>query len=288
MKLKLEIQRFNSTNQTTHYELSQYTANDKPTYLIDYNGDMSKIDTAIYGADARSTVNATSIGDLTTLDTTAKSDLVSAVNEIKSATDTNTSNISTNTSNISTLGSNQGTMANLTTTDKTSLVGAINEVNAVNQTQGTQIAENTSNIEKFNLIHFDTFDNTNIQHTSNISSITGNITVASNDDGSIFKIYSSSFITSSSDFNSASVYFDTRLRPESNITINGAGIRIYQDSNYSYIWFDSCDLNISTTGRVTLNVTKSFPSEARQVIVFTPCLYFGKNFGDTPTPTPNN
>ena len=82
MKLKLEIQRFNSTNQTTHYDLSQYTANYKPTYLIDYNGDMAKIDTAIYGADARSLVNESAIGDLTELDTTAKNNLVSAVNEI--------------------------------------------------------------------------------------------------------------------------------------------------------------------------------------------------------------
>lgn len=39
-----------STNKTAHYSLSQYLANDKPTYLSDYNGDMSKIDAAIYAA----------------------------------------------------------------------------------------------------------------------------------------------------------------------------------------------------------------------------------------------
>lgn len=39
-----------STNKTAHYSLSQYVANDKPTYLSDYNGDMAKIDAAIYAA----------------------------------------------------------------------------------------------------------------------------------------------------------------------------------------------------------------------------------------------
>ena len=36
-----------STNKTTYYNLSQYIGTDKPTYLQDYNGDMSKIDQAI-------------------------------------------------------------------------------------------------------------------------------------------------------------------------------------------------------------------------------------------------
>ena len=37
-----------STNKTTYYNLSQYIGTDKPTYLQDYNGDMSKIDKAIH------------------------------------------------------------------------------------------------------------------------------------------------------------------------------------------------------------------------------------------------
>lgn len=38
-----------STNKTTYYELSQYIGTDKPTYLGDYNSDMSKIDAGITG-----------------------------------------------------------------------------------------------------------------------------------------------------------------------------------------------------------------------------------------------
>lgn len=36
-----------STRKTTNYDLSQFDANDVPGWLTDYNGDMSKIDTAI-------------------------------------------------------------------------------------------------------------------------------------------------------------------------------------------------------------------------------------------------
>lgn len=39
-----------ATNHTEHYELSQYTEGDRPTYTGDYNGDMSKIDAAIHAA----------------------------------------------------------------------------------------------------------------------------------------------------------------------------------------------------------------------------------------------
>lgn len=52
-----------STNKTAHYSLSQYVANDKPTYLSDYNGDMVKIDAAIYAAkSAADTAETTASG----------------------------------------------------------------------------------------------------------------------------------------------------------------------------------------------------------------------------------
>lgn len=39
-----------ATNHTEHYGLSQYVEDDHPTYTGDYNGDMSKIDAAVYAA----------------------------------------------------------------------------------------------------------------------------------------------------------------------------------------------------------------------------------------------
>lgn len=37
-----------ATNHTANYNLSQFEATDRPTWMGDYNGDMSKIDAAIH------------------------------------------------------------------------------------------------------------------------------------------------------------------------------------------------------------------------------------------------
>lgn len=52
-----------ATNHTEHYGLSQYVDGDRPTYTGDYNGDMSKIDAAIYAA--------SQAGGMTTVEHTA-------------------------------------------------------------------------------------------------------------------------------------------------------------------------------------------------------------------------
>ena len=127
-----------STNSTTHYELSQYIGTDKPTYLVDYNQDMGKIDAGIYAAKSEADTNSSAIGTLSNLTTTAKSNLVTAINEV----DSETAGIGTLSSLTTTAKTDLvsainevdldvagiGTLANLTTTDKTNLVSAVNEV----------------------------------------------------------------------------------------------------------------------------------------------------------------
>lgn len=51
-----------STNKTTYYDLSQYIGTDKPTYLGDYNSDMSKIDAGIHDADDKATTASQNAG----------------------------------------------------------------------------------------------------------------------------------------------------------------------------------------------------------------------------------
>ena len=48
-----------ASHHTGHYGLSQYVEDDHPTYTGDYNGDMSKIDAAIYASSSGSFRNAT-------------------------------------------------------------------------------------------------------------------------------------------------------------------------------------------------------------------------------------
>lgn len=116
-----------STNKTTNYELSQFLGSDKPAWLVDYNGDMQKIDTQMKAnaeaaaaaqtkantADGKADANATAIQ---TLD-----------GEINGASGL--------ASDVATLAGGLNTVTSLigngepTTTDKT-LIGAINELDA--------------------------------------------------------------------------------------------------------------------------------------------------------------
>lgn len=64
-----------ATNHTEHYELSQYTDEDHPTYTGDYNGDMAKIDAAIYAASQSGGLAAVAHDDTLTGDGTKNTPL---------------------------------------------------------------------------------------------------------------------------------------------------------------------------------------------------------------------
>ena len=84
-----------STNKTSNYELSQFLGTDKPAWLSDYNTDMSKIDAQMKlnadsatSAGSGATTANTNIGTLANLTTTAKTNLVVAINEVDGNADT--------------------------------------------------------------------------------------------------------------------------------------------------------------------------------------------------------
>ena len=284
-KLKLNIQYFASTNSTTHYNLSQYIATDKPTYLIDYNQDMSKIDTAIYNAMSKATVNEANIGTMTDLTTTAKTSLVNAINEINTQLGANTTNIGTNTSNIATLGTNMGDLVNLMTVAKNNLVSAINELKGVNDTQNSNIQEVQSEFEKFNLSVFKKYDDSESDFNSNVDIVDVTvgrciINIARNSAGSIFKIYGRLRFTA----NSVDGYIrlkNTGINPDSAFTIYAGIITQNTDSN----WNEPSNVNVETLyvnadGSIDLKVVA--PTGTNRVFILSPCLYFAKNFGDIP------
>lgn len=263
-----------STNQTTHYDLSQYVASDKPTYLVDYNGDMSKIDAGIYGAKSLADTNEASIGTLSNLDTTVKSDLVSAINEVNTQVGTNTGNISTNTQNISANTSAIGVLANLSTTTKTDLVSATNEVNSkANDLQ--------SEIEKFNLVNFKSYNLTQttseiVKSNSNIA-YEGTIYVATNSDGSIFKVYGFKRTETSGTETGTITLKNTGISPTEAFTINSAGIQLVLSDDTSY----PQDISVASNGDISI---KDSQWGGIRRAHFLPCLYFAKSFGDQPTP----
>lgn len=286
-----------STNKTTHYNLSQYIGSDKPTYLVDYNTDMSNIDTGIYSAKSESEVNTSAIGTLASLDTTAKTDLVSAVNEVNTKANDigNLSNLTTeaNTNLVSAINEvdahtdsnnqNIGTMVNLETTVKTSLVGAINEVN----TKATNNATNISTLDtqfigfenKFNLT-------TGKQYTTDGSDITKTGTVTKvilnlqrNSDGTIFKLYGVVDMTGPSTI----TLTNTGLKaPSQDINID-TGVCM-ANANIGYVGSIAPNTSGFTikagTGNIEISLGSAWGSNT--IMSFPSALYFNDNFGDTP------
>lgn len=113
-----------ATNHTTNYELPIFVGTDKPAWLVDWNGAMTAIDTAIHTAEGKADQAGTDIGGIESSISTINSTLTSinsAVSQLRIDTNANTGSINTITSLI---GNGEPT-----TTDKT-IIGAINEINA--------------------------------------------------------------------------------------------------------------------------------------------------------------
>lgn len=265
-KIKLNIQMFSSTNKTANLELSQYTANDKPTYLVDYNSDMNKIDTGVHNVDTKATTNQTNIGTMSNLTTTEKSTLVGAINEVKSSTVANATNIANNTTNI-------GPLANLDTINKNNLVVAINEI-----------------VGKFNI---NTFKN-NLQFTvtlvdgtaPTINTNNTRLSSAHNSDGSIGKIYGMlSLNGAGSGLSHVKITSsDTGLRPFSDITLDGCTIMSVSRPSVAVAGATvsrTITYTLKTNGTIEINNFPIWNDEQRN-ISFIACLIFASNFGDTP------
>lgn len=243
-----------STNKTTNYELSQFLGADKPSWLGDYNSDMSKIDAAVHtvagtatGADGKADANTTAIGTLSSLTTDAKTNLVAAVNEVDSHADSATTTAGQALSSATTAATNAGlaqtAVANLAA--KFDLTPASLTVSCP---QVTPTASGTS------------------------------VTCAKNTDGSLCKIYGRIRLPAYNGYCSVTTS-DTGLRPSEAITITGAGFRIARTSSGSDIF--SISYTINTNGTVTMSVNNASTLTSTDVELIA-CLIFVKDFGDQP------
>lgn len=149
-------------NYTSFYSLSQIEPTDKPTWLVMYNSDMLKIDTAIHQAQSTADGAVTAAGAAQSTADGAVSNLATLSGTVGSLGDT----LSTAVGNINTINSligngtptttdqtligainelhaDQGALSDLSTTDKSSFVSAINSVLSMVHTwiEGTLTAE---------------------------------------------------------------------------------------------------------------------------------------------------
>lgn len=268
--MKLDIQLFSSTNKTEYYDLSQYVASDKPTYLVDYNNDMEAIDTAIHGAKIQADLGVTNAGIAQTTAETAQTTANTAVTNAGTAQTTADGN-----------STKIGDLANLNTTAKSNVVGAINEVKSENVSQNSAILSNENAIEalanKFNLTSITKYTGNQMTPDTGTIANYSEITVACNSDGSVCKIYGTVYATRSTLGIINVTIANTNLRPTEAITISPAGISYYGAGNE--VIGESID--IATNGTITLKLYMQANANSRHT--FIPCLYFLSDFGDTPS-----
>lgn len=255
-----------STNKTTNYELSQYIGTDKPTYLGDYNGDMSKID-----ANLKLVSDKANSGD--TKGTQALTNAQTAQTKADNAYD-----LADEANQTATLATNTASQA----LDKALLnETALNKFKLTSHNSAYR-SPSDSNTPQITLGKWNSETHTFTQTNSGLTSCYCNIKVDTNETGEVGKLYGAFNVTCNYTIN-ATTYPCLRLRcsdmnikvPEEGYAIwsagvahcsnNQAGASIYvKEDGYIYIYGN-------------LNITAS--NAAHKINLF-PCLYFFEDFGN--------
>ena len=248
-----------STNKTTNYELSQFIGTDKPAWLTDYNADMSKIDAGVAaaqntatGADGKADANTTAIGTLANLTTTAKTNLVAAINEVDT--------------NADAAAGTAETAAQTAATAQTNANAASTKVNAL----ADYLSMTATAVASANIV-------------ANAGTIGNNsVTIATNNTGTFGKIYGVvNHTVSAAGSYTITLNVDSGIHPDTDITINPAGCGVLISEAYvqnSYL--KNVSIVIKTTGRIEIKYWAD--SAGWYAIRLWPCCYFFENFGDNP------
>lgn len=160
-----------------------------------------------------------------------------------------------------------GSLSDLNTTNKTDLVSAINEVN--------------DNISNININHYETFTVNDITKSDGINNVSIlNLTCASNEDGSLAKIYGTGGGNINAINEAQTLTFNTRLRPATTIYINDIIINIVEQ-NYNIVNITGNTLMLNPSGDVVIQLANYAQSGSAFVrFIIPPCLLFVKDFGD--------
>ena len=241
-----------STNKTSNYQLSQFIGTDKPAWLADYNQDMSKIDTQMKSnADASTTnagnitTNTNAIGDLTDLNTTAKTDLVTSINEVNAKS-----------------GTAQGTAES-----------AANNANAAKSEADalTRYLSITNTAKISPTITGGTTGNIN------------DLYYALNADGTLGKIYGRYRFTKTSTGTATLTLPVAGLNVSEAFTISsGCFYMVYANNTFTIL--NARDIRVNTNNTVTIEFPSTILPNDMVTVWFPPCLYFFTDFGDVINP----
>lgn len=238
------------------------------------------------------------VGDLSDLTTTDPSSIVAAINEVNGKVGDLTNLPTTDKDSIvdsigeldTTYSGEIGDLASLTTSTKTSLVGAVNELNSypIFNFSNNYHAYRTSsdgNTTQITLGKFNITTNTFTTTNSGMSNVQCNIYANTNADGSMGKIYGQIFITCNYAITSTAEPC-LRFRCEDfNISVPDEGYTIFA-SGTTYCqhgYFHCGSMYIGSDGYIYMYPNANYTASSEYVrTVYSPCIYFFKDFGDLP------
>lgn len=273
--MKLNIQLFGHSGETTNYDLPQFVGTDKPTWLGDFN-------TAMASIDAGMAENASDITSLGTRVTSAESAASQASTDVASLTST-----------VSTLSSNvqsATTTANNAQSTATSALNTANTADGKADTNATAIATNASaisaldtritanegDIQKFNLNTVSEIKPSRVTGTFTIPD-NSKISFATNSDGSIASL--SGQLTCTNVTAAGTAKIATSLRPESEMTVWGVCISATYAGTTAFKRLQQVGMTFKTNGDIVFPVDMVANNDSCRLI-FINTMIFIKDLGE--------
>lgn len=261
-----------STNKTPNYNLSQFTADDKPAWLGDYNSDMQKID-------AQMKANATKADSAESTANNANqtaSDALEASTEAKTLASGASTNASTALSTAQSANETaQSASQNAQTAKDTANTasGLASSANSNAQNANTNATKALNELNKFNLNNFKTYTESNMIPLNGLSELSGAINIAYDNTKTVFKLYGIINLNTQANQNGQIKIQNTPFRPSKKITIQNAGIGNCGDTT-TFV-----NIEIDTNGDLYLDYWTPVAGTA-QIGLFN-CLYFLQEFDQT-------
>ena len=265
-----------STNKTPNYDLPQWVAADKPTFLGDMNAAFLEIDTAMHenaessgsqeqrltAVEAKATENATNISNVSQVANTAGETATAAQNAASEA------------SALATTAQNAASEASTLATTANSAANAITN----------SLTFNPANVVNKNA----TDSSVTVSPTGDIVLSAGNLKCICSNDGSWMKVYGyiAGTIQHTNSGIATTIKFPGMVKfpPSEKYTVNSLGLSVIDPvaSGNANTIVNTVSIDVNTDGSIDLTIWATIQVRTGIFINISPCMINNKSYDDTP------
>lgn len=251
-----------STNKTPNYDLPQFIATDKPTWLGDVNDAMSKIDA---GMEANKSSGESTVGRVTALEATVSE---------------HTDQIATVTETADTAGATATAAQNAASAASALATTANSAANAIT---------NSLTFNPANVVKKDATDSSvTVSPTGDIVLSGGNLKCICSNDGSWMKVYGylAGTIQHTNSGIATIIKFPGMVKfpPSEKYTVNSLGLSVIDPvaSGNANTIVNTVSIDVNTDGSIDLTIWATIQRRTGIFINISPCMINNKSYGDTP------